>query len=97
MFAAAAYRLTHIRPDRLAVRSERGLRFHAPIASGIVGIVELLFTGVRHLTHVHGLVANVQAVNAERDLRRPEKLAHKNLKPSGYQRRASLHASQPSW
>jgi hypothetical protein len=47
-------------------------------------IVKLFFAGVWHFADVHRLVTNVQAVRAERDFGRSEKLTHSEAPSSDF-------------
>ena len=76
MLAATSRRLAHIGTYGIAVGSESSLRLAAPVRRRIVLIVEFFVAGIRNLTDVHRLVADVQAVRAECDFGRAEELAH---------------------
>jgi len=55
---------TNVRPDGLAIRAKTRGRFGTPISTGIIGIEEPAFTGIREFTGVHAFVADLIAVHA---------------------------------
>src|SRR5215471_10283179 len=77
--AAPPIVLAQIGPHGVAVRTERRVRFGAPIRGRVVFVVEVPRAGIRHGKHEHRLVPDVVAVHAGGDAWRSVLIVHDSV------------------